>query len=58
MVAPESINALYHFPECIVMVGQSIICTTVMVSSTGGPPCSWGTLLREGFFSLNHHLNH
>ena len=58
MAAPESINALYHFPAWTVIVGQSIIHATVMVSSTGGPPCSWGALLREGFFSLNHHWNH
>ena len=58
MAAPESINALYHFPVCTVMVEQSIIHATVMVSSTGGPPHSWGAILREGFFSLNHHQNH
>ena len=58
MVAPESINVLYRFPAWTVMAGQSIICTTVTVSSTGGPPHSWDTLLREGFFSLNHHQNH
>ena len=40
------------------MVGQSIICATVMVSSAGGPLHSWDPLLREGFFSLNHHWNH
>ena len=38
MAAPECINALYHFPACTVMVGQSITCATVTVSSTGGPP--------------------
>ena len=54
MVAPESINALYHFPTWMVIVGQSIIHGNVMVYSTGDPPHSWGTLLREGFFSLNH----
>ena len=58
MAAPESINGLYHFPAWAVMVGQSIICATAMVSSTGGPCHSWGALLREGFFSLNHHQNH
>ena len=30
------------------------MCATVIVSSTGGPPHSWGALLREGSFSLNH----
>ena len=58
MAAPGSIKALYHFPACTVMVGQSSICATVMISSTGGPPHSWSALLREGFFSLNHHQNH
>ena len=58
MAAPESINVLYHFPACTVMVGQSSIHATVTVSSTGDPPHSWGTLLQEGFFSLNHHWNH
>ena len=27
---------------------------TVIVSSMDGPPCSWGTLLKEGSLSLNH----
>ena len=58
MAAPESINALYHFPACTDMVGQSIICATVMISSTGGPSHSRAALLREGFFSLKHHRNH
>ena len=49
MATPELINALYHFPVWTVIVGQSIIHATVMVSSTGGPPLSWGALLREGF---------
>ena len=58
MVASESLNVLYCFPACTVMVGKSIIHATVMVSSTGGPPHSWDTLLREGIFGLNHHRNH
>ena len=52
MAAPESINALYHFPACTFMVGQSIIHATLLISSTGGPPHSWGALLREGKASL------
>ena len=58
MAAPESINALYHFPACTVIVGQSIIHATVIVFSIGSPPLSWSALLREGSFSLNHHWNH
>ena len=34
------------------MVGQSIICATVTVSSVLAPH-SWGALLREGYTSLN-----
>ena len=30
----------------------------VIVSSTGGPPHSWGVLLGEGSFSLNHLQSH
>ena len=30
---------------------------TVIVSSMDGPPCSWGTLIREDFFSLNNLQN-
>ena len=52
MVAPESIKALHLFPACTVMVGQSVIHATVVASSAGGPPNSWGTLLREGSPSL------
>ena len=35
------------------MVGQSIICATVTVSSVFFPPCSWDALLGEGSASLN-----
>ena len=58
MAAPELIKALYHFPAWTVIVGLSIMHTTVIVSSTGVPPHSWDALLREGSFSLNHHWNH
>ena len=57
MAAPESINTLYQFPVCTVIMGMSIIHATVIVSSIGGPPHSWSALLREGSFSLNHHQN-
>ena len=45
------------------MVGQSIICATVTVSSVFDPPFSWDALLGEGSASLNglspllNHLN-
>ena len=39
-------------------MGQSIMHTTVIVSSMDGPPHSWGALLREGSFSLNHLQSH
>ena len=58
MEAPESIKAVYLFPTCTVMAGQSIIHTTVIVCSAGGPLHSWGTLLREGSSSLNFLLSH
>ena len=29
MTAPESIRALYHFPACTVMVGQSVMSAIV-----------------------------
>ena len=45
-------------PVWTVIVGQSIICDTVVISSGSGPPHSWGALLREGFLSLNPHWNH
>ena len=35
MVAPELINALYHFPAWTVIVGQSLMHATVIVSSMG-----------------------
>ena len=47
MAAPQLINAFYHFPAWIVMVGQSIIWATVTIPSSsdsggggdgGGPP--------------------
>ena len=37
IAAPESIRALYHFPAWTVMVGQSMIHATVIVSSVLGP---------------------
>ena len=40
------------------MVGQSIMCATVIISPVGGPPHSWGALLREGSLSLNPPLTH
>ena len=38
IAAPESIKALKFFLVCTVMVGQSIMHATVMVSSEFGPP--------------------
>ena len=38
MLAPESINVLYHFPACTVIVGQSTMHVTVIVSFMGDPP--------------------
>ena len=38
------------------MVGQSVMHATVIISAVGGPPHSWGALLKEGFLSLNPHL--
>ena len=40
------------------MVGQSVMCTTVIVSLLGSPPHLWGALLGEGFPSLNPHWIH
>ena len=40
------------------MAGQSVMCTTVIISAVGGPSHSWGTLLREGSLSLNPPLTH
>ena len=40
------------------MVGQSVMCATVVMSLLGGPPHSWGALLRQGCLSLNPHLTH
>ena len=40
------------------MVGQSVMCATVIISLLGGPPHSWGALLGEGSPSLNPHLIH
>ena len=40
------------------MVGQSIMHATVIISAVGGPPHSWGALLREGSLSLNPPLTH
>ena len=53
MAAPESIRALYHFPACTVIVGQSMMSATVTWSSKGSPPCLWESLLGEGSISLN-----
>ena len=58
MAAPESIKALYLFPVSTVMVGQSVTLANVIDSSIWGPPCLWGTLLREGSPSLKPHLSH
>ena len=57
-MAPKSISALWHFPAWTVMVGQSVMCVTVIVTLLGGPPHSWGALLGEGSPSLNPHLIH
>ena len=40
------------------MVGQSVMCATVIISAVGGPPHLLGALLREGSLSLNPHLTH
>ena len=40
------------------MVGQSVMCATVIMSLLGGPPCLWDALLGEGSLSLNPHLIH
>ena len=40
------------------MVGQSVMCETVIVSFLGGPPHLWGAVLGEGSPSLNPHLIH
>ena len=40
------------------MVGQSVMHITVIISVVGGPPHSWGALLREGSLSLNPHVTH
>ena len=58
MAAPVSMSALYHLPACTVILGQSTIHATVIVSCMGGSPHSWDALLREGSFSLNHLQNH
>ena len=49
---PESIRALYHFPTCTVIVGQSVMSAIFTFLFEDGPPCSWGSLLREGSTSL------
>ena len=56
MAAPESIKAWYHFPACMVTVGQSVIWAMVMTSSLGSP--LWECVLGEGAPSLNHSLSH
>ena len=40
------------------MVGQSVMCATVIVSLLGGPSHLWGALLGEGSPSLNPYLIH
>ena len=57
-MVPESISVLWHLPAWTIMVGQSIMHATVIISAVGGPPHSWGVLLREGSLSLNPHLIH
>ena len=57
-MSPESISALYHFTIWTVMVGQSVMCATVIVSLLGGHPYLWGALLGEGSPSLNPCLIH
>ena len=34
------------------------MCATVIISAVGGPPHSWGALLRESSLSFNPHLTH
>ena len=38
------------------MVGQSVMCVTVIMSFLGNPPHLWGEVLGEGSPSLNPHL--
>ena len=52
MAAPESISAWYHFPACIVTIGQSVMWAIVMVSSLVSPLCDM--VVGEGTSSLNH----
>ena len=40
------------------MVGQSVMCATVIMSLLGSPLHSWGALLGDGSLSLNPHLIH
>ena len=47
IAAPESIRALYHFSAWALIVGQSMMHVTVIVSSVCVPH-SWGALLRDG----------
>ena len=54
MAAPESIRALQHFPACTIIVGQSMMSTTVTWSCGGSPPCSCKSLLGEGSISLKN----
>ena len=54
MAAPESIRALWHFPTCTVIVGQSVMSATVTWSFEGSPPCSWESILGESSISLNN----
>ena len=67
MTASESMRALYCFPTCTTIVGQSLMSVNVTWLVDGGPPYSWESLLAEGSISLktpilllsqwNDHLN-
>ena len=52
MAAPESMRALYHFPACTVIVGQSVMSDPVMWSFEGSSSSSWESLLGEGSTNL------
>ena len=40
------------------MVDKPVVHATVTILAVGGPPHSWGTVLREGSLSLSPHLTH
>ena len=48
IAAPESIRALWHFPACIAIVGQSMMSATVTWLHVGSPHCSWGVTTWRG----------